>query len=358
MKIMNFKIVLLVPAIALALSSCKKEKVTLPESNDPVFVSSGTFGNESFSMIAGDGGMYMHTMTEIENGVEVFSGELTNGNGGLNLGIYDGQLDLINPVFTEGMSLSPIFAKHHINPIVTLNKTAFSNATYINSIEWLVNDQFTAVDELVLTDPGIYNVTANVSFGDGSSVSLTNDIIVGYARLSNEALHYSENSGGTVTAWIPPEATPIANVHWYLNDSLVEHGDNITIPVLPALNNLRAVIEYNNGVTRTKSIIVDGASNHLRSLEDFTMFEESSTDVIQDFNFKVGYTSNGIFYDSKSANNSNSTIVINSLEYYNVNSAGNKVYKVTADISCNVRADGGTTDVSLIFSTVFGFEVK
>ncbi len=97
--------------ILLALTSCKKNKVEIPESNDPVFRADGTFGSNTFSIIAGDDDVYMHTMTMLEQNVEVVSGKIANNEFGIEIGIYNGFIDQPNHQFENDFNLSPIFAK-------------------------------------------------------------------------------------------------------------------------------------------------------------------------------------------------------------------------------------------------------
>ncbi|MBL1278751.1 MAG: hypothetical protein COA33_000635 [Fluviicola sp.] len=339
-------------------SACKKDKLLPPESTDPVFMASGNFGAQSFSVVAGDDDAYMYTMTNVVYGVEVASGELANNNFGIELGIYNGQIDKMNADFESGMSLTPTFSEKMTTPITTLSANYFSNSTFIQSIDWVVDGMSLGVTVPIM-NPGHYNVTANISYMDGSSASLTNDLILGYERSVNEPLNYLEYSDSTASLWIPMGNVPIQSVTWYLNNVLLPQvADSIGIDILGGINEIRAEIIYTNGATRTRSVLVDSSPNYLRSIEDFTFFEESSVNILQDFNILVKLTSNGMIYESELADNSASTIQINSFEYYGLNNAGNKVYKVDADVSCKVRSAAGGVDIPLSFSTIFGFEVK
>ena len=353
------KFFLIVALGTLILSSCTKKKTTLPESNDPIFTAEGAFGSEAFSLIAGDDNAYMYTMTSNVYGVEVVTGQLSNDNFALELGIYDGQIDKVTAEFENGMSLSPTFSERMTSPITTLSANYFSNNLYIQSIDWTIDGQNYGQGNIPIMNPGIFNVTADISYVDGSSASLTNDLILGYERSVNERLNYFEYPDTTVSVWVSDGNIPVQSVEWYLNGNLLpQMSDSIFIPIAADVNSIRAIITYTNGASRTKSILVDSAPNHSRSVEDFTLFEESSVNVLQDFNILVKLTSNGITYESELADNSSSTVQINSFVYYSLNSAGNKVYKVDADISCKVRSVIGATDIPLTFSTVFGFEVK
>ena len=111
----------------LGFTSCKKDVVEIPESNDPIFRTEGTFGSENFEIIAGDNGAYMFTMTEVQNGVNVFSGKISNGNFSVELGIYDGHIDMpAYDALNELLNLTPIFSANDSTPLVTLSKSMLS----------------------------------------------------------------------------------------------------------------------------------------------------------------------------------------------------------------------------------------
>ena len=83
MKNINY---ILIAISLLVMVSCKKDKIEIPESNEPVFRVYGTFDGDSLTLIAGDDGAYMHTMTKLENGVNIFTGI---NNGQVNKQNYD-----------------------------------------------------------------------------------------------------------------------------------------------------------------------------------------------------------------------------------------------------------------------------
>ena len=77
-------------AAVVILSSCKKDKFDVPESNDPVFVVNGTIDNEAFQLVAGDAGAYMITGTMDINNVDFFYGNLNEyATSGSTLKIHD-----------------------------------------------------------------------------------------------------------------------------------------------------------------------------------------------------------------------------------------------------------------------------
>jgi len=91
------------------LTSCTKNKIEIPESNDPVFTLEGTFEGDSISLIAGDNNAFMHTMTYNENGVNLYSGQITDGNFSVKLGVYDGYLDFpVNEAVQDIANSTPV----------------------------------------------------------------------------------------------------------------------------------------------------------------------------------------------------------------------------------------------------------
>ena len=70
-----------------------QDKIEIPESNEPVFRVYGTFDGDSLNLIAGDDGAYMHTMTKVENGVNIFTGIISNETMSFEVGVFDGNLD-------------------------------------------------------------------------------------------------------------------------------------------------------------------------------------------------------------------------------------------------------------------------
>lgn len=149
----------------LLLQSCSKAQVEVPESNDPVFLIEGVFAGEDFSLVAGDDNAYMFTNTFVINGVNFYSGNISNGNFSIELGVYDGMLDIPNhEPQVELSNLNPIFAQHTPPPITTLSKDMFANAQYISQIIWKVDGVQVGIDNAVIHEPGLYDVCAEITF--------------------------------------------------------------------------------------------------------------------------------------------------------------------------------------------------
>ena len=342
----------------LILSSCTKNKIEIPESNDPIFKLEGAFGGEAISLVAGDNNAFMHTMTYMENGVNLYSGQITDGNLSVKIGVYDGFLDFpVNEAIEEIASSTPIFAINSSVALAELSKNDFSNSSSINEIEWFINDQFAGINDVQITEPGLYNVCAVITFMDSSVDSLCNDMIVGYERTANCSIDYSVDQSGYLNAGIDNMGYGVAQIKWFQNDILISTGTNLQMNLPSVMTNIKAEVHFSNGVVRTKSILVNGAyPNH--AIDDFTMFEISMPIVLQqDFNVKVEIMDNGITYYSVLSDNTGSTINITNIEFYGKNSANQDVYKITANVSAYVKPTTGFIDTPVSFTTTFGIEV-
>jgi hypothetical protein len=343
----------------LLFTSCNKEKLVLPEANDPVFKTTGEIGGESFEIIAGDDGAYMHTMTLSENGVQVFSGKMESSECSVELGIYDGNVDMPGHVAIDNLqNFTPTFSRKTDVPILTLEKSMLNNQN-IESVEWYVNYAFAGVDQAPIYEPGKYNVCAIIHFMNGETGSLCDEIIVGYNLSSNCSVQYYCQQGVLETN-INITGDPIDEVKWFVNDTLIPGTSGLTLQqnVSAGLHTVKAEVHFSNGVVRTRTILVDGGVNY-NSVGDFSVFEMSATGSIpaQDYNLRLKLQHDGKTYLSEWADNTNSTIQVTGLEYYGQNANGKDVYKVSATIDATVMETVTENMIPVSFSTVFGIEI-
>ena len=353
------KIVLLsIASIFIFVTSCKKEKIELPTSNSPIFSTTGTFNGEAFELIAGDNDSYMHTWTDMTNGVEVVSGNLSNPINGLEIGIYSGQLDHNDIVLTENISLTPTFSEFNQIALATLSKNMFSSVSNIQSIEWIVNGEIRA-EGYSIREPGHYDVTANVTFSDGSPIqTVSNKLILGYDRDFNLGIsHNFDAASSLLVVRVEDFMGVVTSTSWYINDVSYGVSDSIELNIPQEFVEVRAEIEYMSGAKRTKRMLFDGALG-TRTIEDFTEVENTIDNIVQDFNLRVRFEKANVLYESERANNSSSIVVITAFDYYGLNNAGYPVYKIGASINCNVRSESGGNDIPLQFNTVFGVEIR
>ena len=165
----------------------------MPEGNDPVFTLNGTLGGEDLNLVAGDNNAYMYSSTELEYGVRVFSGELSDGSTSIELGIFDGNLDKPNHVPEVDLSNVILqYAKQSTEPFAILSKDSIINSTsHIESIEWVENGLTLTAEEPIITDAGKHDICARVKFvGDPEVYIYCNDVIVGFQRNANFSIKY------------------------------------------------------------------------------------------------------------------------------------------------------------------------
>jgi hypothetical protein len=347
----------------LALTSCNKDVVEIPESNDPVFRTMGTLGTDPFEIVAGDNGAYMFTMTEVQNGVDVFSGKISDGNFSIELGIYDGMIDKPSHEAVETIMnvISPEFSQVTGAPLVTLSKdelATMAGSQYVDQIVWSIDGIYEDLNEVVITEPGKYHVCADVTFLDGATASICNEVIAGYNLGANFMIDFSVGLQGLVTASVDNMGNAMQQVKWFVDENQVGSDDHLETEILSGYHIITAEVQFENGVVRRKSVLVDG-SNQQHTVNDFTIFEYQASTTVKprDFNIRLFVEKNGKKYTTETAKNEDAYLLITGLEYYGKNDAGMDVYKVSADIKAQVREVGTSNTIPMSFTTVFGIEI-
>lgn len=342
--------------IILISSSCKKDKIEIPESNDPVFTVSGHFDGEEFNIIAGDNGAYMNTMTQVENGVNVFSGIISNENLSIEVGVFDGNLDVVSNGI-PGSNIAPVFSSVSTTPIATLSKNAFQNASSINYIKWIVDGIDKGTNDVSIYEAGKYNICSEIHFDDGSQKTLCNELLLGFNHNATCNIKTTLLGNGNVKIHTNNQSNQTSSVQWYLNDVLTSTSDTFQINLPSDLQKVTAKIHFQNGTVKTKSILVNGY-NEQKNIEDFSVFEtQSEAFTPRDFNVKVIVKKGNETFRSDLANNVSSNISISDISYFGLNSSGKEVYKITGVLNCNERKVGTTTDSNLKLNFVFGIEI-
>ena len=353
MKNINY---ILITMSLLVMVSCKKDKIEIPESNEPVFRVYGTFDGDSLNLVAGDDGAYMHTMTKLENGVNIFTGIISNETMSFEVGVFDGNLDVQDgPV--PSTNIAPIYSSVSLIPIATLSKNVFQNASMINYIKWIVDDVDRGTNDVPIYEAGVYEVCAEVYFQDGSQKTLCNEIILGFNHNATFDVQTTLMGNGIVKAVIENMSNPMTSVEWYLNDVLTPYTAIFEQYVIDTPQKLTAKVYFQNGAVKTKSMLINGYYSQ-KNIEDFTAFEvQSESFTPSDFNIRVNIIKNGESFRSDMADNVSSSVQITEIEYFGLNSAGKNVYKVSGVIDCKERKVGTTTDANLNVNFVFGIEI-
>lgn len=338
--------------------SCKKESFKeLPQENEPVFILKGDFDNSDFELIAGENNVIMNSFTEDVNGVQKFSGKLASEDIEVELGIYDFEIDKKDE--DQSLSFSSINGAYLPNqPIITFDKNQFYNASVIDNIQWYANNVFIGTNYATISKPGLYNVTALVVFTDGSSGSVSNEVIVGYKQNANYQLNHLLNEEGVLQTWINVQQGDLSNVKWYLDGELISESLDLNIQILDDEEHIvKAKAKFSNGVEKEKSVYID-LNQVSNFISDFSIFETNPTNPVEwDGKAVLIVRKNNVEYRSDYVGNQSLNIKVNSFTYYGKNTLGNDVYILDAIITSNLKSASGTI-VPINFSTKFGIEIK
>lgn len=346
-------------ASALLLMGCSKHDVVIPPENDPVFEVHGTLGNEAFDLVAGDNDAFMFTSTKMQNGVRVFTGELSDGETSVELGIFDGNVDMPNSIPEVDLATAVLkFAQRYTEPLTVLTMQSITPNQNANKVDWYINGNFAGSGDVPIFEPGKYDICAFVTFSSGQTEELCDEIIVGYARNANCSINYTVGQG-SVTASLNTTGEPIQSVEWLLNGTVVSNGTTLQSQIdYNATHILTARVTFSNGVVREKSCFIDGA-NPSQTISDFSVFELSSaqTPELQDYKVRMFVEKNDRTYNSLYGDNDGSSITLLDLQEYESNANGNKVYKATLQIEAVLMEMATEKLIPVSFTTTLGIEV-
>ena len=346
----------------LILISCKKSELeNLPKENDPQFLAEGTIDGEPFSIIAGEEGAYMNTFTEEVNGVNVFSGNLSDGTTEIKIGFFDGKINVVPKTLDQADLQSIKWDIDYNTPLATLSKSSFENASQIDHIEWYSGDEFLGTNTVSITEPGKYCVKAIVTFTDASVDSISNIIVLGYNTNENYTIDFDIASNGDFTSWINISNGTVASRIWKLDGQVINTtADNISDNLDDGTHELTATVRFTNGTERTKTIHIDGNNSTNHHLGDYTACELNPMNTSfspRDFKFLLVLKKNNIEYRSDYVGNSSPAILVNHVTYFGMNASGNKVYKFNAVINTTLKNTSNNQITPLNFKTILGVEI-
>lgn len=341
-------------ACGLALTTaCKKQKIDVPQVNDPVFRVVGTLDGEPINLVAGDDNAFMHTMTHKENGVDVYSGNLSDGSLGIELNIYDGLIDKPNRKLISSLPDNLDFARSTSSTLALLDKDQFPNAMLIDHVNWHINGELVGVNTYEISEPGKYDVCAYVTFLDGSSNHLCGELILGYAKNANCQIKHYLNNNGVLSAWAEETNVPIEKVQWFQDEELLSVSQEFSTNIGQGYYRLRAETHFQNGVVRSKGMLVDGSLSG-KYIGDLTMFETANTSLsMRDFNVVVKVHEDTMTLSSEYVNNEDGTMTINRIDSYGLDANGNPTIKIAATVNAKVGNEQGLYQKDVSFETVF-----
>jgi hypothetical protein len=334
---MEIKKALLVLFTPLLIFSCKKEAIEDPlPSGNPVFELSGTFGASAFLYRAGDDGVIMEPAQDISKGVSFYYGKFTDGDDFFQLGMYDGNVEMVSHSFLTDLPENLAFAYFNGEPVATLSKEMFANREIIETVKWYVDGQFFGEDEAHISEPGKYEVCAEVWFEDGHQSTLCNELLLGFEHHARVYLRHFLAPNGSFQAWLDAPTVPIQEVKWFINGELFTQEEKLTTTLSKGTYTITAEIRFQNGVIKTQRMLVDGCLNG-HFIEDLTGFEQLTSQDSWDYKALISVRKNGQDYVSAAVQNESSTFEIDDVSFYRLDEHGNAIYKIMAEINCKLK---------------------
>jgi len=345
--------------ITSSIISCKKDIIEdLPTANDPVFNTTGSIDGQSFNLIAGEDNAFMHSFTEVVNGVNKFTGKLSDGEIEVELGVFDVNIDKANLDIISSINSSILGATIPNSPIVKFNKDAFFNASVIDHVEWYANSIFIGTDSASISMPGIYNVCSLVTFMDGSQESVCNDIIVGYKQNANYKLNHLLDNTGKAQLWVNVQQGSLQNIEWSIDGIVVSNDDHYIVELEDGGHIISSKVTFTNGVVKTKSIFIDSDIS-TKFIDDLSQFEMNPFNpILWDGKVQLIVRKNNMEYRSDYIGNQSLSVNVLSFNHYGKNDHGNDVYKLNATITSNLKNTSSGAIVPVNFTTNFGIEIK
>jgi hypothetical protein len=349
---------LFVSMATMLLFSCKKKTIDPPAgSTSPVFALNGSLDGDDFTIEAGKNNAFMTTFMDMSNGVALFSGRLGADDLFVEMGIYNGDVDIVQPFSLKNFQGNLLFAEACISPLLTLSKNDFPNAQFINEVKWFIDGELAGVNSATISSPGKYNVCALVKFMDQTEATVCNEMIIGYNVNAHCRMHYFMNMQGQLKVWMDEASAPIEYIDWKVDGLASGNLDLLDIYVNQELHTIEAEVHFENGVVRKKSMVIDGSSNG-KFIYDFSSLEQSVVNPIKwDYAIVLQVMKDGKLYSSLNADNSESQISITDFSYYGLNAQGKKVYKCIAQINAFLAENGSSTTKHFEGTTTFGVEI-
>ncbi len=354
MKMIKYSILLVT---FLGLFACKKEDVTpdVPSNEVPVFKAVGTIDGIPVNFQAGVDGAFLTTYTSNIEGVDRFSGKITQGQNFADFGLYNGNLLLPSNSFVFfGTKLR--FASPPTTPLYTLNKDLMENSGAIESIDIKVNGNSVG-ETLTICEPGIYTICVDVNYVDGLQENgyVCNQLVLGYTDFGMFDLNHNVSGSGMIQANVNT-IIDIANVDWYVEDNYVSTGLSFSGTLNANENKLKAVVTFASGLVASREIYVNTYNQNI-FVEDLSHFVlPVDPAIMRDFKADLSVKLNGTLY-THVASTSQAEIVLTGISYYGVDANGKDVYKLTGVVNALMKNNTTMEIVNAQLDVAFGIEI-
>ncbi|MBU2020585.1 MAG: hypothetical protein KJ941_13140 [Bacteroidetes bacterium] len=349
------KTIILYFLLLFGLFSCKKDQpevTVLPENNDPVFYVSGTIDGLPFFQQAGENNAFVTNGVMSRNGMDYTFGEFKYQNDVLRLGIFDGNEELPNlsSMIVQGDSL--FLTGKIIESLASFDQDLCSNYSKITQIKWYKDGQLIGLNQFQLSDPGKYNICGEFTFVNGSTRTVCNSLLIGfYQEMQLRMNHFMLGSGKT-RLWISgTDSLNVKSISWKRDGELVSNNLAPILDIPQIQSVITAEITSKNDKKYTRNIIVDGSNSGLYT-EDFNLFVKPS--VVQwDYAVGIDIKKNNTWYSTFNTQNYKSKMVVDQISLYELNSKGEKVYKIEGHIDAKLSAENQGESIYLKLKFVY-----
>lgn len=336
--------------------ACKKEVIEQPveASETPVFSVRGKLGEQSVELIAGVDNAYQETLIEVKNEISHFKGTMIDQNERLELSFSEGEIGLIS----DGSSLfsgTILFQKPAENWML-LNQSGLVNNQFVQSINHSVNG-VSIGENLIVTQPGFNTICTDVSFTDGTTKSICNKYLLGYEDYGGFLINFASTLTST-NLYAQSTNTPISTVEWFVDGVSFSAESNTSLAAGQGVVIVTAKVVFTNGIKREHSVIVDTDGEN-RYLKDLYLYKTSvETSQLNDYKLTLNYTKDGVTYTSVIDSSQEGGFQVNSVELYHEKSNGNKIYKVSGSINCQLKNLISQELIPLSLEVVYAIEVN
>ncbi|HLW30296.1 MAG TPA: hypothetical protein VKX29_05515 [Brumimicrobium sp.] len=323
LKQLTYNLILL-GLTTLSFGCSKKDLPEVPYENSPIFNVVGTINTTPFEIHAGKNDAYMHTGLEDLNGVDQFTGKLSNGKTSIDIRLFNTNTDIPSLygyfVEKESYTISP---KYGTSTLLKISKEDFSNSEEIKNIVWTIDNEKQTSSSLFIFEPGKYNVCAELYFLNGESAQTCNTIIVGYRSNANYSLDWSINQNSGINAFIKAPNNTISKIKWFVNDVFQSDSSYFNSSNTPEKFKLRAEVHFQNGVISSRETFINTIM-HGFSVQDFTIIGQKSS-IIWDSSVAFTIEHEGQTYESINNFSYTSKFVIDKISEFKTEDSDAKV---------------------------------
>lgn len=265
----KFKNIVGILLAVVLLQGCNKELPEIPNSETPVFYVKGTLDGQVVEIDAGDNEYLMESSSWMWNGVEVFRGELLNGDNSFLIDLFNGNI-LTNSTQQELMQMNHFACAFLPESIGNISVSQMVNSIGVGESIWELSGEQT--DLVSFQAPGIYDLKFTNYSPDEQSI--TNKVIVGYNSQCLFRLNAFYNNQ-LVYAQINENSTSIESIQWtYGSQSYTNADTSVVFSQELGSKPLTAKVKFSNGVERTRTILF--GQNGSPYVEDYAYLIEST----------------------------------------------------------------------------------